>query len=111
MTEYDNTNKEQTMNYNVSFRMPEGNDPKYKKFGKTKKGNYGPYMSICMEDMEEVLAQAKVSGKLNEFKGKHYFNCSMFESEFTQPNQAQTQHAQDKANAFVADDLDDEVPF
>lgn len=95
--------------YNVSFKMPEGSQPKYKKVGKIKDGQYGSYMSICVEDMEAVIAQARASGRVREFEGKHYFNCSMFEVDINKPTTQE--HSQAKGNGFVADGLDDEIPF
>ena len=97
------------MNYNISFKRPEGSQPKYKKVGKTITGQYGPYMSVCIEDMEEAIAQAKTDSKLREFQGKHYFNLTMFENKDV--TQGQQQHNQAKANGFQPEELDDKIPF
>lgn len=95
------------MEYNISYKMPEGSQPKYKKAAKMKDGQYGPYVSICIEDMEAVIAQAKADGKAREFQAKHYFNMACFEVTQDQKPTPQQQHSQDKGNAFI----NDEIPF
>lgn len=95
------------MNYNVSYKMPEGTEPKYQKVGKTKEGQYGPYMVVCVEDMEKIIEQAKKDGKAKEFQGKHYFNCSMFENTYdAKPSEPAKQE-----NTYDVKDLDDQIPF
>lgn len=98
------------MEYNISYKMPEGSQPKYKKAAKMKDGQYGPYVSVCIEDMQAIIAQAKTDGKAREFQGKHYFNMACFENTPNQQPTPQEQHSQAKANAYKQE-LDDEIPF
>lgn len=101
------------MDYNISFKLPDGSNPKYKKTGTMKTGQYGPYVNICIEDMEQALEIAKNVGA-KEFKGKHYVNMAMFEKEDKPKyNNAAPQQAR-SAPEFKASDLDDDfdsIPF
>lgn len=102
------------MEYNISFKLPEGSDPKYKKVGKQKQKQYGPYISICLEDIKEVIEiiEKHKMARFFDKTGKHYFSLSMrnFDDNKQLPP-AQEKHTQEKANAYVAEELNDEIPF
>lgn len=101
------------MNYNINFKLPEGGERKWKKVGTLKQDKYTPFLSICVEDIEEVLAIAKKHNLIREFKEKHYINLSTFEDDYNKKQDGYKKHNEEKSNGYQPqnDDLDDNVPF
>lgn len=86
------------MNYKLSRKNKEG---KWWSYGSVKVNQYGNQQaSFKITSLEELIA-------LSKEEGKEWVNLSMFEDK----EKAISQHSIDKGNAYVSEELDDEIPF
>lgn len=87
------------MDYNLSRKNKEG---KWWTYGRVRYNKWGNLRaSFKVSSLKELVALA-------ESEQAEWVDLSMFENK---QDNAQQQHSFDKGNAFVKDDLDDEIPF
>ena len=91
------------MEYELKYKNPEGSQYKWSNAGNLKKNQYDNLqVGLQIARVKEAIVYA-------EKQGKTWINLSCFEKREDKPNVPQ--HTVDKGNAFVAEELDDEIPF
>ena len=105
-------NKEYNMNKKLKVHNPEGSEYKYSDVGNIRPNNSGNDMIGIMVSRIEPAIQAAKDKAAREGKdpSKVWLNIMMFDDN-PQQNTAQQQHSVAKGNAYVEDDVEDEIPF
>lgn len=91
------------MKYELKYKNPEGSKYPWSKIGNVKTNEWGNLQAgLMVSRLKEVL-------EITEKNGVEWVNLALFEVK--QEDNAQKTHNQEKANAYVPEQLNDDVPF